>query len=88
MPTKGIKDIYILFGIKCPDAIDFTSEGGLDLEPERKKEKVQKTADGNKDVPKMPPGRPKGSLNRKTLERMRLGRRNGSKNKKSKDTGK
>ena len=99
VPTKAINDIYRLFGIECPEAIDFTSEGGLILESERKKENGRKAAAGNKDVPKRKPGRPKGSLNRKTLERMRLeeenppvkrrpGRPKGSKNKKEKDNGK
>ena len=98
MPTKAINDIYSLFGIKCPEVIDFTSEGGLILESERKKEKGRKAAAGNRDVPKRKPGRPKGSLNRKTLARMRLeaenapekrrpGRPKGSKNKKAQDTG-
>ena len=49
-------------------------------------------------MPKRKPGRPKGSLNRKTLARMRLeaenapekrnpGRPKGTKNKKAQDTG-
>lgn len=99
VPPNAINDIYRLFGIKCPEAIDFTSEGGLILESERKKEKGRKAAAGNRDLPKRKPGRPKGILNMKTLARMSLEAENppekrrswrpkGSKNKKAQDTGK
>ena len=97
VPTKAINDIYSLFGIKCPEAVDFTSEGGLNYSFEVKKAKTQESAvDGSKDdVPKRKVGRPKGSLNRKTLERMKMeaenppekrkpGRPKGSRNKNNK----
>lgn len=101
VPTKAINDIYSLFGIKCPEAIDFTSEGGLNYSFEVKKAKTQEPVmDGGKEVaPKRKVGRPKGSLNRKTLERMKMeaenppvkrkpGRPKGSRNRKDKEPDK
>lgn len=60
------------FGIRDPEAIDFTFEDGLNLEFELKKAKVQETAANSKKVPKKTLGRPKVSLNRKIIERMKL----------------
>lgn len=97
VPTKAMNDMYSLFGFKCPEAIGFTSEGGLDYQFGQKKEKAKEKEKDNKkdDAPKKRRGRPKGSLNKKTIERMKLeaehpvetrgpGRPKGSKNKKPK----
>ena len=97
VPTKAMNDMYSLFGFKCPEAIDFTSEGGLNYQFGQKKEKAKEKEKENKkdDAPKSRRGRPKGSLNKKTIERMKLevehpvekrgsGRPKGSKKKKPK----
>ena len=106
---REVNETYSAFGMKCPSSIPIV-DGMLEyvhpksdtLPPEKKKRKRRKKSDIqastlNADVPtpKRKPGRPKGSKNKKTLEREKLekihpskpkcgrGRPKGSKNKKT-----
>ena len=100
-PQREANDTYKAFGMKCPDAIP-VKNGRISYNPpqagtipkERKKRKKSKTKDNADNKPKRR-GRPKGSKNKKTLEREAAhaaqspvqkrgrGRPKGSKNKKT-----
>ena len=74
VPPKAMNDMYSLFGFKCHKVIDFTSESGLNYQFGQKTEKANEKEKDNKkdDALKSRRGRPKGSLNKKTIERMKL----------------
>ena len=100
-PQREANDTYKAFGMKCPDAIPI-NDGRISYDPpqagtipkERKKRKKSNTGDNADNKPKRR-GRPKGSKNKKTLEREAAlsaqspakkrgrGRPKGSKNKKT-----
>ncbi len=106
---REVNETYAAFGMKCPSSIPIV-DGKLEyihpksntLPPEKKKRKRKKEGDTHASTPnaeaptpKRKPGRPKGSKNKKTLEREELektlpakpkrgkGRPKGSKNKKT-----
>lgn len=104
---KEVNDTYAAFGMKCPAAIPIV-DGALKymppaadtLPPEKKRRKRKKkpvldSADAKESTVHRKPGRPKGSKNKKTLEREALekdfpprpkrgrGRPKGSKNRKT-----
>ena len=106
---REVNETYAAFGMKCPSSIPIV-DGKLEyvhpesdtLPPEKKKRSRRKkndihasTLDNDAPTPKRKPGRPKGSKNKKTLEREELektlpskpkrgrGRPKGSKNKKT-----
>lgn len=108
---KEVNDTYAAFGMKCPSAIpivdgalEYVPPVSDTLPPEKKKRKRKKrgenkaspdSSDARKPAAHCKPGRPKGSKNKKTLEREALekelpaqskrsrGRPKGSKNKKT-----
>lgn len=106
---REVNETYAAFGMKCPSSIPIV-DGKLEyihpesdtLPPEKKKRMRKKKGDTNASTPnadtpaqKRKPGRPKGSKNKKTLEREEMekklpakpkrgrGRPKGSKNKKT-----
>ena len=102
-PQKDANDTYKAFGMNCPASIPLT-DGRLlythpaagTIPPEKKKRKKKDSTEAPKEQSKpKKPGRPKGSKNKKTLEREALlaaqgttekrgrGRPKGSKNKKT-----
>lgn len=104
-PQKEANDTYKVFGISCPASIPIVDEklsytfpvpGSLP-EQKKKRQKKQKEKSSDSEQPKRKAGRPKGSKNKKTLEKEALlenstenqskqsgrGRPKGSKNKKT-----
>ena len=108
---KEVNETYEAFGMKCPssipivnDRLEYVHPDSDTLPPEKKKRKRKAKTPANQEVnssttefnkPQRKPGRPKGSKNRKTLEREALekslpakpkrgrGRPKGSRNKKT-----
>lgn len=102
-PQKEANDTYKAFGMKCPASIPikdgrllYSPPGAGTIPPEKKKKAKKDSSEVTKEQSKPKrPGRPKGSKNKKTLEREALlaaqgitekrgrGRPKGSKNKKT-----